>query len=72
MRNWGEVKCCFCGKPLWNRHHIELNDEMKAKYFGNNPYPVNTDENARCCDDCNCDIVIPKRLEIMFHKHEVH
>ena len=41
--------CCICGQ--------EFNG------FGNNPYPVNSDENARCCDDCNITKVIPARLE---------
>ena len=40
--------CCICGQ--------EFNG------FGNNPYPVNSDEDARCCDDCNDTVVIPARL----------
>ena len=44
--------CCFC----------------KASYigFGNNPYPANKSENARCCDMCNAKVVIPARFKIMF------
>lgn len=42
--------CCFCGK--------ECEDE-----FGNNPYPANTEEDARCCNDCNTTIVIPERIK---------
>lgn len=42
--------CCFCGKECENE-------------FGNNPYPANKDEDARCCDDCNTTVVIPARLE---------
>lgn len=41
-------ECCICGRSF--------------EGFGNNPYPVNTDENARCCDECNWGQVIPARL----------
>jgi len=41
--------CCFCGEECENE-------------FGNNPYPVNKDENARCCDMCNMLVVLPTRL----------
>ena len=40
--------CCICGKSFSG--------------YGNNPYPVVKEENARCCDDCNRDIVIPARI----------
>ena len=42
------VKCCFCGKEI-----LEI--------MGNNPWPVNTIENARCCIECNWRVVIPAR-----------
>ena len=44
------VTCCICGRviPYW---------------VSNNPYPVNTDPKARCCDMCNEMKVIPARLE---------
>ena len=44
------VTCCFCGRviPYW---------------VSNNPYPVNKDPDARCCDMCNTLKVIPARLE---------
>lgn len=38
--------CCICGKPFDGR--------------GNNPSPVETD--GVCCDKCNNDYVIPRRL----------
>lgn len=44
--------CCFCGK--------ECEDE-----FGNNPYPADLNENARCCNECNSTIVIPERIRKM-------
>ena len=40
--------CCICGKPFVG--------------YGNNPYPVVKDENARCCDTCNDIVVIPARI----------
>ena len=44
------VTCCFCGRviPYW---------------VSNDPYPVNKDPDARCCDMCNDLKVIPARLE---------
>lgn len=41
--------CCICGKECENE-------------WGNNPYPVNNTENARCCDTCNDLYVIPARI----------
>ena len=43
--------CCICGEEF--------------KGFGNNPYPVNKDENARCCDVCNDTVIIPARIEAL-------
>lgn len=40
--------CCICGE--------------KFKGFGNNPYPLTDDENARCCDECNTKYVITARI----------
>ena len=42
-------QCCFCGKPYSD--------------YGNNPAPVDMRENARCCNECNANIVIPARIE---------
>ena len=39
--------CCFCGRAF--------------KGGGNNPAPVNKEESAICCDDCNTNIVVPAR-----------
>lgn len=47
-----EYVCCICGK--------------KFTGWGNNPYPVVDDENARCCDDCNNSEVIPARLSKIY------
>ena len=49
-----EYVCCICGKTF--------------NGYGNNPYPVSKDENAKCCDQCNLDAVIPARLMEMYQK----
>ena len=51
-----EYVCCFCGKTF--------ND------WGNNPYPACEDENARCCDDCNNEVVLPARILAMSRNKE--
>ena len=43
-----EKKCCICGRPFTG--------------YGNNPYPIVSEEGARCCDECNVKAVIPARL----------
>lgn len=50
----GTKICCICGKVFTG--------------WGNNPDPVKDKngnlfpEDARCCDECNNDVVIPTRL----------
>lgn len=51
-----EFVCCICGKTFTG--------------WGNNPYPVNEQEGARCCDDCNALYVIPARLDRLSKKEE--
>lgn len=52
-----EIKvCCICGERFTG--------------WGNNPWPVNTDEDARCCDVCNEEHVIPARLAQMFNSRK--
>ena len=46
--------CCICGKECENE-------------WGNNPYPLVKDENARCCDECNM-LVIAERLGLLVLK----
>lgn len=48
MYDNGEKICCICGKAFVG--------------WGNNPYPVNENEDARCCDECNSKYVIPARI----------
>ena len=46
--------CCLCGKEFVG--------------YGNNPEPVVPYDTGRCCDQCNIDKVIPKRLELIYNK----
>lgn len=52
--------CCICGQEFDG--------------WGNNPYPIVEDEDARCCDDCNSSVVVParikERVESIFDKKE--
>ena len=41
--------CCICGK--------------EAEGYGNNPAPVK--HSGQCCDTCNRDVVMPKRIELL-------
>ena len=43
-----KFKCCICGQMV--------------KGWGNNPYPLSTDPNDSCCDDCNMLYVVPARI----------
>lgn len=45
------TQCCFCKKPL--------------KGHGNDPYPADKSYGHKCCDECNLNIVIPKRLQLL-------
>ena len=53
------MKCAICGKEIENK-------------FGNNPWPVRTDEDARCCDECNTSFVIPSRISLGYIPREKH
>lgn len=52
MAETQEKVCCICGK--------------KFTGWGNNPWPVVEDEDARCCDACNDEKVLSARLAQMF------
>lgn len=49
-------ECCICGKICTD--------------WGNDPWPVNMSEDARCCDDCNAQIVVPARLKRMYNSEK--
>lgn len=38
--------------------------------YGNNPYPVRTDEEARCCDECDNSIVLSARIALLNADYE--
>ena len=47
--------CCICGKEFTG--------------YGNNPEPiVPYASGKRRCDDCNANVVIPKRIELLWNK----
>ena len=48
------MRCCICGK--------------KFVGYGNNPYPVVDNDDARCCDECNSTYVIMARLARLYEK----
>ena len=41
-------KCCLCGAICTG--------------WGNDPWPLDTRNDTRCCDSCNSDKVIPARM----------
>ncbi len=43
------MKCCICKKECENQ-------------WGNNPWPISTKKDDRCCNQCNVDYVIPARI----------
>lgn len=45
--------CCICGATYYG--------------WGNNAWPV--DNEGRCCDECNFNVVIPARLRDMKAKY---
>ena len=50
--------CCICG--------------AECTGWGNNPYPVVNDEDARCCDGCNGTVVLPARITAMYRVKETN
>ena len=48
--------CCICGEEFTG--------------WGNNPSPVNDDENARCCDICNDTVVVPARIGALANRRD--
>ena len=45
--------CCLCGRTCVG--------------YGNNPWPLNTDEDARCCDLCN-SLVTTERIRMTLNR----
>ncbi len=43
------MKCCICGKEISG--------------YGNNPWPLDKSDGARCCDECNAKVIIARLKE---------
>ena len=52
LENYRE-NCCFC--------KVEVTDIYKT----HNPYPLNKDEDATCCEDCCDTLVGPARMMLL-------
>lgn len=58
------IDCSICLKPI-EPHPKDTRQEKwkESNYhgwiYGNNPHPIN---DGRCCDTCDCLIVIPARM----------
>ena len=48
----GKIRCCICNKIITHR---------APDFGGNNPDPMSTKENDRCCNECNDRYVILAR-----------
>lgn len=51
------MKCCICDKEINNP-------------WGNSPWPIVDDPEAKCCDDCNFEKVLPARIAMMNKNRE--
>ena len=59
------LKCCLCKKEIKGPRHPHTNELIfeTGEYLGNNPYPLTAGVcDSRCCDLCDCTMVIPARL----------
>lgn len=48
--------CCFCGNTFDG--------------YGNNPYPLNKNPKAQCCNTCNMMYVVPARMNNLKEQRE--
>ena len=57
------MKCSICGKEI----EKQINPKTGKVFWdkGNNAQPIN---NGRCCNACNHEYVIPKRVEQLLKK----
>ena len=46
-----EFECCICHKVV--------------REWGNDPFPINKEDGAQCCDRCNIEKVVPARLALV-------
>lgn len=47
-----QLLCCICNE--------EITDG-----FGNNPIPVSYIAGERCCDECNNQVILPNRIQLL-------
>ena len=50
----GKDICCICGEPL--------------EGLGNDPWPINLRDDAKCCDSCTMAVIVPARYAEMKRK----
>lgn len=66
MAKKSNLKCCLCKKEIKGPKHPHTNELLfkTGEYMGNNPYPLvaRDDYDSRCCDLCDCTMVLPARL----------
>ena len=55
-----KMTCCFCGKPL-----NEYGGNSTSGGFNAEEEHAKQHDNDRCCDECNMNIVIPRRFEVL-------
>lgn len=55
-----KMTCCFCGKPL-NKY----GGNSTSGGFNAEEEHTKHHDNDRCCDECNMNIVIPRRFEVL-------
>ena len=56
VRKEDKKTCCICGKEF--------------EGWGNDPWPVVTDEDAVCCDNCDMTVVLSARVNEMQMQHK--
>ena len=49
-------RCCICHKEFTG--------------YGNDPWPIDTRDDVKCCDNCNFQVVVPERLRGMLRGGE--
>lgn len=64
------MKCCICFGEIEKKFTPDFSKSGGEMYWdkGNNPFPVSSKEDDRCCDTCNATVVIPSRMNTLFEK----
>ena len=62
-----DPECIFCGRKLTERHPKDnRNLRREIMIHGNNANPV---ADGRCCDTCDCLIVLPARMTTLGYQN---